>query len=172
MATEAWKKNNVEKLRKYRRDHYHRNRDYYINQVTTYKQNHVVPKPPKEPLVKADRNDPTQRPKWIVYDSRSSDRKFKRENDLDASFVTECIKNGCSYCDSQEGMLVLDRKDNSIGHVKDNVNASCYRCNFLRGDMPYEAWLMLVPAIKEVRKAGLFGNWKLTRKYKKKKKPA
>ena len=89
---------------------------------------------------------------------------------MDISFVRECIKNGCSYCESQEGMIVLDRKDNLLGHLKDNVNASCYRCNFLRGDMPYAAWLMLVPAIKEVRIAGLFGAWKRTRKWKKRKK--
>jgi hypothetical protein len=55
--------------------------------------------------------------------------------------------------------MTLDRIDNTIGHVKTNVKPACIRCNLLRRNMPYAAWLMLVPAVKKARKFGLFDGW-------------
>jgi hypothetical protein len=40
MSSQAWRDSNQEKLKAYRREHYHRNRAYYIAQVEEYKRTH------------------------------------------------------------------------------------------------------------------------------------
>lgn len=40
-----------------------------------------------------------------------------------------------------------------------NVIAACLRCNYIRRDMPYSAWCLLIPGLKAARKAGLFAGW-------------
>jgi hypothetical protein len=55
--------------------------------------------------------------------------------------------------------MTLDRIDNSIGHLMSNVNPCCYRCNYIRANMPYAAWLSIVPAIRATFELGLFAAW-------------
>jgi hypothetical protein len=72
--------------------------------------------------------------------------------------VKTLVSQPCCYCESAEKMSI-DRKDSSIGHIVENCVPCCLRCNFIKRDIPYEAWLVIVPAIKEAVKLGLFGNW-------------
>ena len=109
--------------------------------------------------MKNRRKDPNRFAFFIVKDSKFADKKEGFESDLDESFVSHLIKNGCSYCGEKEIRLSVDRIDNSKGHTKDNVISSCVRCNFIRNDMPYEAWLILVPSVRLARESGLFENW-------------
>ena len=108
---------------------------------------------------KQGRVDPSTLPKYILYDSRKSDKKERRENDLDQEFIRKAIKDGCSYCGETDLRMTLDRVDNSLGHLRSNVVAACIRCNYTRKDMPYEAWLLLTPGIRRARETGLFGGW-------------
>ena len=55
--------------------------------------------------------------------------------------------------------MTADRIDNNLGHTKDNVVAACYRCNMIRGNMPYKAWLNIAPAIRDTVEKGLFDDW-------------
>jgi len=55
--------------------------------------------------------------------------------------------------------MTLDRVDNTCGHIQSNVVSACVRCNYMRRDMPYAAWLKLLPMIKQAREEGLFGTW-------------
>lgn len=107
----------------------------------------------------ADRKLGQNMAKWFVADSKNNDRNRKRENNLTVGFVKEMISRGCSYCGENEIRIGLDRIDNSIGHLVTNVVAACCRCNIIRGDMPYQAWLNIVPAVRQTREAGLFGSW-------------
>lgn len=81
--------------------------------------------------------------------------------DLSKEIIKELIKDGCTYCGEEPTKIrmTLDRIDNSKGHIRSNVLPACYRCNVMRGTMPYNAWLELVPAIRAVREKGLFENW-------------
>lgn len=108
---------------------------------------------------KIARSDKSKRPHYIIIDSRSSDKKKGFDNDLNIDFVTSLIQRGCYYCETIDDRMTLDRINNNIGHIKSNVNACCTRCNQIRLDMPYEAWEIIVPAVKTARKLGLFGNW-------------
>jgi hypothetical protein len=98
---------------------------------------------------KRRRQDPKFLPSIIWRDSRSSDKKLLRENDLDKDFIKDKISNGCFYCGETKIRMTLDRIDNSLGHLKTNVNPACMRCNYLRRDMPYDAWLFLVEGIRK-----------------------
>lgn len=98
-------------------------------------------------------------PKNLLHDCKSSDKKKGLTCDLDLEFIVELISKGCSYCQEKEILMSLDRIDNSVGHIKSNVISCCVRCNYLRGNMPYDAWLVVVKGVKEARELGLFGNW-------------
>jgi hypothetical protein len=104
------------------------------------------------------RQDPLHRSRFIVEDTRKSDKKRYLDNDLTIEFTEDLIALGCSYCGNTERMT-LDRIDNAIGHTKNNVVASCYRCNMIRGNMPYQAWMNIVPAIRNTFEKGLFQGW-------------
>ncbi len=97
--------------------------------------------------------------KYLLNNYRVIDKRKGRENDLDLEFVCEAIKKACSYCGESSIKMSLDRIDNSKGHLKTNVVPACVRCNFMRRDMPYDAWLFLVPVIKKAVEQGIFGSW-------------
>jgi hypothetical protein len=105
------------------------------------------------------RKDPNKNGKHIVEDSRRTDRKKGLQNNLDEDWVNQIISLGCCYCGETSLRISLDRIDNNIGHVKTNVVPACIRCNYTRKNMPYAAWILLVPAMKAAREKGLFGEW-------------
>lgn len=98
--------------------------------------------------------------RWIFEDSLNADRKRGRENDLTIEFVKQAIASGCSYCGESSIRMTLDRIDNDVGHTMRNVVAACIRCNIVRRDMPYEAWLTIAPAMRRARRNGLFKDWR------------
>jgi len=105
---------------------------------------------------RASGNNPA---KFIWIDSRSSDRKAGRDNDLTKEFIAAEVAKGCIYCGESDIRMTLDRIDNSKGHIQSNVVPACLRCNYTRKDMPYEAWLLVAKGMREARKAGLFNGW-------------
>jgi len=97
---------------------------------------------------------------FLVKDSTRVDRDKGLTCDLTKEFVEEQLAKGCSYCDETDiRWLGLDRVDNSLGHTQHNVVPACERCNYIRRDMPYEAWLLFVPTLRQVLDCGAFGEW-------------
>lgn len=143
MATREWREANREKIKKYKRDYYWRNADYCKQCVADYRKR--VRK---------------SRPQIIVENCRASDKPKRLICDVDVSFVAGLIQNGCFYCGDTENLMTLDRIDNEKGHMKTNVNPACFRCNNIRNNMPYEAWMSIVPSVRFTHESGLFGNWK------------
>jgi hypothetical protein len=101
------------------------------------------------------------REKLIVEDNKKGDRKSGRQNDLDEVFVRELISKGCVYCgvSAEQVKMSLDRIDNKLGHTKENVTPSCLECNLTRGDMPYNAWLLVSVGMRHARGMGLLNGW-------------
>lgn len=97
--------------------------------------------------------------KYILQDSRSCDKKKGHENDLTKEYIEAEIAKGCTYCGEERIRITLDRIDNSLGHLENNVLPACIRCNYVRGNMPYEAWLVVASGMERARKQGLFGSW-------------
>ncbi len=101
------------------------------------------------------------RPVSLLRDCRRSDSKKGRiGNNLNSEWIASQIEKPCSYCGSEDAFMTLDRKDNSKAHTIDNCVPSCIRCNYIRGDMPYEAWLHIVPSLRSAVELGLLGDWK------------
>lgn len=69
------------------------------------------------------------------------------------------IREACRYCGETTLKMTLDRRNNAVGHTKANVQPCCIRCNLIRRDMPYEAWLVIAPSVRASREAGLFNSW-------------
>ena len=96
----------------------------------------------------------------LLRSYKTGDKARGRNCDLTKEFIEEKISNGCSYCGERDiRLLGLDRVYNDLGHLKMNVVPACQRCNTLRRDMPYEAWLLFVPVIKDIISRDLFGDW-------------
>jgi hypothetical protein len=111
----------------------------------------------------------SRRARDILQDSRGSDRKYKRTNDLDAVFIDSVIRNPCHYCgiDPDVVLMSLDRIDPKVGHTKINVLPSCVNCNLTRGTMPFQAWMLLAPKMREARELRLLDGWDRTNRMKK-----
>jgi hypothetical protein len=95
----------------------------------------------------------------ITEDARKQDRIKKRDFSLDRAFVRDIIEKPCFYCEDTTTRMTVDRIDNKIGHTKENVVQSCIRCNLTRGNMPFDAWLVVCKGMKEALAQGLFGDW-------------
>lgn len=105
------------------------------------------------------RKDPNRRSFYIVEDSKKYDRIHGLENNLTIELVEELISKCCAYCGEDKLKMTLDRIDNSIGHVIDNLIPCCVRCNYVRRDMPHQAWMTIADSMRKARELGLFGNW-------------
>ncbi len=99
------------------------------------------------------------RPKYLFRTFRGVDRRANKHFDLTEAFIRSILKGPCCYCLDETLPLTLDRKDNRLGHTKNNTNVCCIRCNSIRGSMPLIAWLILVPSLRIAQKNGLFGDW-------------
>jgi hypothetical protein len=98
--------------------------------------------------------------RWMLKSYRKRDRQAGfSSTDLNYKTVEELISHPCSYCEETELTMTLDRINNNQGHMRANVVPACFRCQMLRGSMPYEAWLRIAKVVKEVRLEGLFGDW-------------
>lgn len=85
----------------------------------------------------------------LVHNSKNTDKKKNRydaNNHVDACWIKqemyEC-EFKCYYCKTwmslrgeakSDGLLTIERKDNTIGHIKSNCVLACYKCNMRRGD--------------------------------------
>jgi hypothetical protein len=99
-------------------------------------------------------------PDYYLYQNiRGNDRRAGHACELTREDVRRLIKHPCHYCGALEERMSIDRKDSSIGHTHENSVPCCLRCNSIKRDMPYEAWLILVPAVRTAQLSGLFGNW-------------
>ena len=105
------------------------------------------------------RANPRFRSGFILKDSKQSDRRAGRSNDLTKEIIEKLISQECQYCGETSLKMTLDRRGNSLGHLESNVIPCCIRCNYIRRDMPYEAWILLSPFLRLVRESGLFGSW-------------
>lgn len=78
---------------------------------------------------------------------------------LTSADVRRLLSSPCTYCGKDDDPSI-DRRDNGAGYLPENCVPACFRCNSLRGGMPYEAWELLVPGIQEAQRAGFFGMWR------------
>jgi len=105
-------------------------------------------------------SNPNNIPSIIIRSARHYDKTHTKYGfDLDHDFVSALIADGCKYCGINNVRMTLDRIDNQLGHLKSNVHPACVRCNHIRGSMPFDAWMNMVPSIRKTYELGLFADW-------------
>lgn len=93
-------------------------------------------------------NDPIiRRTTSMIHGSRIADKRHNRKCDLDFSWVLEQITTNpnCVYCDIELGYMAsylpnhctIDRKNDNIGHTKDNCVIACRSCNCYQNKYKY-----------------------------------
>jgi hypothetical protein len=97
--------------------------------------------------------------KHFLRKYREADIKRGRECTITKEELEAIITQPCAYCGESTERRGLDRKDNAIGHTPENVVSCCTPCNMIKGTMPYEAWLHILPSVKSAKAAGLFEGW-------------
>lgn len=95
----------------------------------------------------------------FLMESKRRDIERGMANDLTLEFVEESFQKPCTSCLANDMRMTLDRIDNTIGHIQTNVVPSCRRCNYLRRDMPYAAWVLFSPVLQEIHKRDVFQDW-------------
>lgn len=97
----------------------------------------------------------------ISRECKHRDKKYSENTrfDFTSNELEVFIANGCFYCGDTQN-IGLDRIDNSKGHCKSNVIASCSTCNMTRGNrFTVEEFIKIGKVVKEIKKErlGLFG---------------
>ena len=95
---------------------------------------------------KFQRANDINRASWLLRDCLRTDTRKGHANDLDIEFVEAMLHEPCAYCgrDASQVRMTLDRIDNTLGHLKANVNVACEPCNLNRGPASYEDWIAFV----------------------------
>jgi len=89
-------------------------------------------------------------------------KEKKLKCSIKVSDVQDLIFQNCHYCGSEPsiprkgwqkttGAIILtngiDRKNNSIGYIKENCLPCCTRCNYMKREMNYEEFLTYIGKI-------------------------
>jgi hypothetical protein len=93
------------------------------------------------------------------YWTRSLRRGVK--SDLKLHDIRLLLSCPCYYCETRQSDMTLDRKASGDGYTKANTVPCCWRCNTMKSDMPWEAWMKVVPAIRNAAKLRLFKDWRI-----------
>lgn len=54
----------------------------------------------------------------------------------------QLVNDLCHYCGSA-GRMGIDRVLNNVGYINGNCVSACQTCNFMKGEMSYEAFLKM-----------------------------
>lgn len=95
----------------------------------------------------------TNKSRFSIAVSRSKTRKIDWGLTLD-QWTFLVIGETCHYCDGplQETGVGLDRKDNSIGYLLENVIPCCCACNRIKGQtISYTEMIAIAKLLKEMR---------------------
>lgn len=88
----------------------------------------------------------------------SADKRAGRANNLTREFAFRIMNQPCHYCHIQSAGG-LDRFDSNKGHLQTNCVPCCEKCNYILGDMPPQAKLLLQPGLAAIRNQGLLDDW-------------
>jgi len=72
--------------------------------------------------------------------------------DLSSVEILEMIEQPCCYCGTTSHNRGLDRINNSLPHIKGNVQTACTDCNVMRGDrFTVEEMMLIGKTVAEIR---------------------
>lgn len=77
-------------------------------------------------------------PRWRYNYYRAHARKANRDFTISLEYFTRLINQKCFYCGRQNLQMGIDRINNSLGYILNNVRTACQRCNMAKGKMAEE----------------------------------
>jgi 5-methylcytosine-specific restriction endonuclease McrA len=81
-------------------------------------------------------------PQIMIYGAYKSNAKIRGiEWNLPFEEFLEFWGQSCSYCGSPIKRIGLDRIDNRMGYIKNNLTPCCRRCNKMKSDMPAQEFI-------------------------------
>jgi len=89
--------------------------------------------------------------------------KFNGSKTIEKELAISLMMQPCYYC-NKENSNGLDRKENNKGHTETNVVSCCEKCNYILGDIPFEAKKELSKGFVEINKKGLLDKWTIPTK--------
>lgn len=78
------------------------------------------------------------RPSYSTYQARAT--KFGLDFTLTREEFRELVDSPCHYC-GVSGPNGIDRKDNTLGYLKENALPACIHCNYAKGNLTYADFL-------------------------------
>lgn len=115
-------------------------------------------------------NLPLSHVKKLFYYVNRRSRNTGLSSNISLEQISTLLKQNCYYCEESDiTKLGLDRIDNNLGYLLNNVNTCCTTCNLLRRNIPYEAWIIMSKEMKCIREKGLLQNWKHLHSHRKQK---
>ena len=87
--------------------------------------------------------------------AKSVARRRHLEWDVEEIEYTELMKLKCHYCNDEISRMGvgLDRKDNNLGYLKNNIIPCCKLCNWIKSDyFSYEEMIEISETVKLIKK--------------------
>lgn len=103
--------------------------------------------------------DPSLLAAILLKDTKKTAKKRGLPHDLSSQQILALVTQPCSYCEDSSLRMSLDRIDNDKGYTVGNLVGACVRCNYMRRDIPYEAWKLFIPILRDVVSKGLLDGW-------------
>src|SRR5580704_15134088 len=94
------------------------------------------------------------RERVIFNNCKTMDQIRGQETNITLEIIKSIIVLPCEYCGDVNGKISIDRIHSYLGHVIGNIVPCCVRCNSMKSDMPYEAWKMIQPSVKQAFEKG------------------
>ena len=99
--------------------------------------------------------------KYKAY--KTADKKANRIHSITWLEAQVLFNQNCFYCNTID-KIGIDRKDSSKGHTLENSISCCEKCNMILGDLPFEAKLLLKPALEQIQIQNLLQQWTIPTK--------
>lgn len=82
---------------------------------------------------------------------------------ISRDFAVQLMAQPCFYCGLPHGHGI-DRIDSSKGYTEDNVRSCCEKCNYILGDLPDKAKLILQEGLATINQQEILSAWQIPTK--------